>query len=133
MELFLRGLSQVANVSTILWMAIGSILGVIIGALPGLTATMGVALMMPISFHHRLSPVSECCWLSTAGLLRVPRFLQFSWEFQESKCDRHYRRWASYDKAWVGRTSAWGAAIASFIGGIGSLVFLVLFAPMIAK
>ena len=26
-----------------------------------------------------------------------------------------------------------GAAIASFIGGIGSLVFLVLFAPMIAK
>ena len=51
MELFLRGLSQVANVSTILWMAIGSILGVIIGALPGLTATMGVALMMPISFQ----------------------------------------------------------------------------------
>lgn len=51
MEFFLEGLAQVANISTILWMMTGSILGIILGALPGLSATMGIALMMPISFQ----------------------------------------------------------------------------------
>ena len=51
MDTFLQGLLQVANISTLLWMAFGSILGIILGALPGLTATMGIALIMPISFH----------------------------------------------------------------------------------
>ncbi|MFA7190220.1 MAG: tripartite tricarboxylate transporter permease, partial [Sphaerochaetaceae bacterium] len=51
MDFFMQGLSQVANIQTILWMAIGSVLGIILGALPGLTATMGIALVMPISFH----------------------------------------------------------------------------------
>ena len=41
MEFFLEGLAQVANISTILWMMTGSILGIILGALPGLSATMG--------------------------------------------------------------------------------------------
>jgi len=48
---FLAGLAQIANLSTLLWMSIGSVVGIILGALPGLTATMGVALMMPISFQ----------------------------------------------------------------------------------
>ena len=51
MDLFFQGFSQIANLSTILWMAVGSVVGLILGALPGLSATMGIALMMPISFQ----------------------------------------------------------------------------------
>ena len=34
----------------LMWIAIGSVVGAIIGALPGLTATMGVALFIPLTF-----------------------------------------------------------------------------------
>ena len=33
----------------LMWIAIGSVVGAIIGALPGLTATMGVALFIPLT------------------------------------------------------------------------------------
>ena len=51
MDTLLQGFMQIANISTIVWMAVGSIVGIILGALPGLSATMGIALMMPISFQ----------------------------------------------------------------------------------
>ena len=51
MDAFIQGFHQIANLSTIIWMSIGSIVGIILGALPGLTATMGIALMMPIAFQ----------------------------------------------------------------------------------
>ena len=51
MSEFLQGLSMVSNLYTILWCAFGSVLGIILGALPGLTATMGIALVIPISYQ----------------------------------------------------------------------------------
>ena len=51
MDAFMQGLDMVLNMSTMLWCTFGSILGIILGALPGLTATMGIALVMPISFQ----------------------------------------------------------------------------------
>ncbi len=33
---FLAGLAQIANLSTLLWMSIGSVVGILLGALPGL-------------------------------------------------------------------------------------------------
>ena len=48
---FLLGLSMVSNLYTVLWCAFGSVLGIILGALPGLTATMGIALVIPISYQ----------------------------------------------------------------------------------
>jgi putative tricarboxylic transport membrane protein len=133
-ELFLRGLSQVANVSTILWMAIGSILGVIIGALPGLTATMGVALMMPISFQ--LPTVTGigmllavyCGAVAGASIPAILLGIPGNPNAIATIEDGH-----RMTKRGLAGQALGGAAIASFIGGIGSLVFLVLFAPMIAK
>ena len=50
MEL-LSGIHQIFNLKAILWIALGEVLGIIIGALPGLTATMGIALLLPLSFQ----------------------------------------------------------------------------------
>lgn len=49
------GLSQIADVRIILTIALGVALGVVFGALPGLTVTMAVALMAPLTFD--MSPL----------------------------------------------------------------------------
>lgn len=51
MSEFMQGVSLVAHLSTFLWCAFGASLGIILGALPGLTATMGIALVIPISYQ----------------------------------------------------------------------------------
>ena len=51
MSEFMQGLTLVAHLSTVLWCAFGAVLGIILGALPGLTATMGIALVIPISYQ----------------------------------------------------------------------------------
>ena len=47
----LDAMRQVFNPGTLLWIALGEVLGIVLGALPGLTATMGIALMLPVSFQ----------------------------------------------------------------------------------
>lgn len=44
------GLSQIADIRVILVIALGVAIGVVFGALPGLTATMAVALLAPLTF-----------------------------------------------------------------------------------
>ena len=50
MELLMEGLSLVMHWNVLLILCLGVILGIVIGALPGLTATMGVALLLPFTF-----------------------------------------------------------------------------------
>ncbi|MGB3100915.1 MAG: tripartite tricarboxylate transporter permease, partial [Psychrobacillus psychrotolerans] len=50
MDLLLQGLTNVFQPSVIFLLIAGVIVGIIIGALPGLTATMGVALFLPVTF-----------------------------------------------------------------------------------
>nr|WP_234417241.1 MULTISPECIES: tripartite tricarboxylate transporter permease [unclassified Lysinibacillus] len=50
MELLLNGFVNVFNPLTIVLLILGVIAGIIIGSLPGLTATMGVALFLPFTF-----------------------------------------------------------------------------------
>jgi len=50
MEVFLESLLGVLNFNTLLLLVLGVICGISIGVLPGLTATMGVALLLPITF-----------------------------------------------------------------------------------
>ena len=47
MSEFIAGVGLVAHLSTFLWCAFGAALGIVLGALPGLTATMGIALVIP--------------------------------------------------------------------------------------
>ncbi|MDY0287256.1 MAG: tripartite tricarboxylate transporter permease [Sphaerochaeta sp.] len=134
MEFFLEGLAQVANVSTILWMITGSILGIVLGALPGLSATMGIALMMPISFQLPTATgiglllAVYCGAVSGASipaiLLGIPGNPNAIATIEDGLL---------MTKNGQAGQALGGATIASFIGGIGSLIFLVLFAPLIAR
>ncbi len=51
MELFWHGISQVFQIKMLLFVSGGTILGITVGALPGLTATMGVAILLPVTFY----------------------------------------------------------------------------------
>ena len=134
MDLFLEGLSQVANISTILWIIFGSILGIIIGALPGLTATMAVALMMPVSFHL---PTATGMGLllavysgSIAGssipaiLLGIPGSPNSIATVEDG---------LGMTRKGLAGQALGGAMLASFIGGIGSFLCLIFFAPLVAQ
>ena len=56
MEVFLSSLADVFSPVILLLMVLGVIVGTIFGAIPGLTATMGVALFVPVTFG--LDPIS---------------------------------------------------------------------------
>lgn len=134
MEAFLQGLSQVLTVPTMLWMAVGSVLGIILGALPGLTATMGIALMMPISYH--LSDATGigmllavyCGAVSGASIPAILLGIPGNPNAIATTEDGHLMTLKGKAGEALG-----GAVIASFIGGMGSMLCLVLFAPLIAR
>ncbi|HQB06200.1 MAG TPA: tripartite tricarboxylate transporter permease, partial [Sphaerochaeta sp.] len=125
---FLAGLAQIANLSTLLWMSIGSVVGILLGALPGLTATMGVALMMPISFQLPTATgiglllAVYCGAVSGASipaiLLGIPGNPNAIATVEDGLL--------MTKKGKAGQALG-GAVVASFIGGIGSLIALVLF------
>ncbi|NEU30190.1 C4-dicarboxylate ABC transporter permease [bacterium LRH843] len=50
MELFLPALETVFHWNVLVTIVLGVLIGIIIGSLPGLTATMGVALILPVTF-----------------------------------------------------------------------------------
>ena len=134
MDVFLQGLQQIANIQTVLWMAIGSILGIILGALPGLTATMGIALVMPISFQlptatgMGLLLAVYCGAVSGASIPAILLGIPGNPNAIATVADGVKMT----VKGKAGQALG-GAAIASFIGGIGSLICLVFLSPLIAK
>ncbi len=46
----LDGLMMALHPSYIFWLTVGVMVGMVVGALPGLTATMGTALLVPFTF-----------------------------------------------------------------------------------
>lgn len=134
MEAFLSGIEQVFNPGTILWIALGEVLGIVIGALPGLTATMGIALLLPLSFQlSRATGMGlllgvYCGAVSGASipaiLLGIPG--------NPNAIATVYDGQAMTRKGLAGQALG-GAVVASFIGGILSLAALSLFSPLIAR
>lgn len=55
-QLILTGASNVFTLAHLLWMNLGIFIGVVFGSLPGLTATMGVALFLPVTFAMQPIP-----------------------------------------------------------------------------
>ncbi|WP_353981607.1 tripartite tricarboxylate transporter permease [Salinicola endophyticus] len=56
METFLQGLAMVFNAQTLLVIVAAAVFGLFVGAIPGLTATMAVALLVPITFYMDATP-----------------------------------------------------------------------------
>ncbi len=55
-EALQEAIGLVFTFNTLMWLAIGVFIGVGVGALPGLTATTGVALMLPLTFTMGPAP-----------------------------------------------------------------------------
>lgn len=127
-------LASVFTLWHILLNATGVAIGIVFGALPGLTATMGVALFLPFTFG--MEPVAAFALLLgiycggiyggsiTAILIRTPGTPAAAATVLDG-----------YPLAQQGHAFAAlsGATIASFIGGIFSCLALVLLAPQLAK
>jgi putative tricarboxylic transport membrane protein len=50
MSVMLDGFLQIFNIYPLLFIFIGVVIGIIFGAMPGLSATMAVTLFLPITF-----------------------------------------------------------------------------------
>lgn len=131
---FLLGLGLVAHLATFAWCAFGAVLGIILGALPGLTATMGIALVIPISYQLDTATgigllLSVYCG-AVAGasipaiLLGIPGNPNAIATVEDGQLMTR--------KGQAGQALG-GAVIASLIGGLGSEIFLIFFSPLIAK
>ncbi|WP_024821306.1 tripartite tricarboxylate transporter permease [Aminobacterium mobile] len=134
MTALIQGLIGAFQPEAILFTAAGTVLGIIFGALPGLTSTMAVALLIPVTFG--LSPVAGMGMLmgafcgGTAGgsisstLLRIPGT-------PASICTT----FDAYPMAQKGQAGlALGTSIlVSLIGGLFSAGILMFIAPKLAR
>lgn len=55
------GLSSLLHPDVILWIVVGTILGIIVGAIPGFTSTMACGILLPVTFF--LDPYPAMCFL----------------------------------------------------------------------
>ena len=62
MELLLSGIQAVCTPAILMWIFLGVTLGVIFGALPGISATMAIVLC--ISFTYSMNPVVAIAFLA---------------------------------------------------------------------
>lgn len=131
---YLDGLGMVLQFSTLLAIAGGTLLGIIMGSLPGLTSAMAIALLLPVTFG--MQPVAgigmllgALCGAGASGsipaiLLNIPG--------TPSSVATTFDGFPMAQKGEAGR--ALGLAIvASFFGGVASMVILSLLAPPIAE
>lgn len=127
-------LASVLSLANIFFNFAGVVIGITFGAIPGLTATMGVALFLPFTFS--MSPVASFALLLgiyvggiyggsiTAILIKTPGTPSSAATVLDG-----------YPLAEQGKAmeSLSMATIASFIGGIFSCVALILLSPQLAK
>lgn len=134
MDLLLPALSNVLNWQVILILALGGAVGISIGSLPGLTATMGVALILPITFG--MGPITGILLLVgvyfgaiyggsiSAILLRTPGTPASA----ATALDGY-----EMTKKGEAHKALTIATLSSTIGGILSVIVLILVAPQLAK
>ena len=58
--MILQGLMQVLQPMTIILVAIGTIVGIIFGSIPGLTATMAIVMFLPATYSMTASEGISC-------------------------------------------------------------------------
>jgi putative tricarboxylic transport membrane protein len=128
------GFQQALQWQTLLAMLVGEVVGILVGAAPGLTVTMAVSLMLPITFV--LSPVAAMAMLLgvyTGGFMgnSIPAIL-IKIPGTPSAAATVFDGYALAQKGEAGK--ALGVSIiASLYGGLFSLICLVLIAPQLAK
>ncbi len=133
-QVWASALATVLNPLVILYLIVGVLLGICIGALPGLSATMGIALLTPITF-----------WLPKAqgfammmGLWNAAIFaggitaILINTPGTPASLTQSFDGYAMY-KQGKGGLALGINTVYSFIGGIISIIMLMLFAQPIAE
>jgi len=130
----LQHLSAVLSLEVMWFIALGTLGGLVIGALPGLTATMGVALLIPLTFG--MTPVAGLNMLIgiyiggiyggciSAILLRTPG--------TPSSAATVLDGYPLAQKGEAGKALGM-ATIASFVGGLFAAIVLATLAPQLAS
>lgn len=130
----LAGLSLLMQPVPLITLFLGVIGGIIVGALPGLTATMGVAILVPFSFG--MAPVPGLLMLLglyagaiyggsvSAILINTPGTPSAAATIIDGT--------PMFNKGEGGRAIGM-ATLASVFGGIGSAIFLVTLAPLLSR
>lgn len=134
MDMVIDGLLAVLNIETILLMLAGTIIGIIFGFMPGLSATMAVTLFLPISFG--MKPINAISLLLglfiggisggliTAILINIPG--------TPSSIATTFDGHPMTQRGEAGK--ALGAGILfSFLGGMFSFLALLFIAPQISQ
>jgi putative tricarboxylic transport membrane protein len=134
MELLINGLLNILDIKVILILFLAGAIGIVLGALPGLTATMGVALLLPVTFG--MEPVTGILLLVgvyfgaiyggsvTAILLRTPGTPSSAATaldgYEMTKKGQAYKALTI-------------STLSSTIGGVISVIILILVAPQLAR
>jgi putative tricarboxylic transport membrane protein len=133
-EVLMQSLTSIFTVQNLLYMIIAIVLGIMAGALPGFTATMAVALMIPFTFT--MSPVSG---LITIGALYCATIFGGSFSAillnTPGTPSSIGTTFDGYPMAKKGRgmEAIYTATIGSGVGGILGTFGLILFAVPLAK
>ena len=130
----LGGFATICNLQTLLLMILGTFGGLIVGALPGLSAFTALAVMLP--FTYGMSSVDGICFLvavyvggSSGGLISAVLLGIPGTPSSIATCFDGYPM-AQQGKA---KTALSAAIISSFVGGIFGAVVLSFLGPYIAK
>ena len=131
--LYTEGLHLVLRADVLLWLLTGTVSGVVIGALPGLTAVMGLAVMTPLTFGMSTTSAFAmlmgiyCGGIYGGSITAIVAKIPGSPSSMMTTLD-------GYPMAQRGEAGkAIGiATVSSCIGGLFSVVMLSLFAPIIA-
>jgi len=134
MELFAQGLVAIMQPGTLILMIAGTAIGILFGALPGLTATMAVALFLPVTYGMKPAmglAVLIALWIgATSGgliaaiLLKIP-----GTPSSVATCfDGH-----PMQEKGEGAKALGVGIVFSFLGTMFSLIALVFIAPPLAK
>jgi TctA family transporter len=131
---FIDGLLLVLNLKTMMVVVIAALFGVFVGAIPGLSATMAVALLVPITFY--MDPVAAIAAVITTAAMAI-----FAGDIPGAYLNIPG---TPSSAAYVGDASALGRKgrarevlginlICSVIGGLAGTVVLVMIAPKLAE
>ena len=134
MDIFFQGLSLLINLKVILVIIISAIYGLFVGAVPGLTATMAAALLIPFTFY--MDPVPALVSIVTmsamaifagdipAALVRIPGTPSSAAYTQDS---------FELTKQGKGELVLGVDVVFSAIGGLMGAVILMTSAPLLAE
>ena len=134
LDMLLAGFESVLTIYIILLIIVGVFLGLIFGSIPGLTATMAVAICLPITYG--MEPVAGMSLLMglyiggvSGGL--IPAIL-LKLPGTPSSIATTFDGYPMAQKGEAGKAFSF-AIVSSFLGGLLSIVVLIMIAPPLGK